>query len=410
MKDFEQQLKQALTDYQPDLSGQGESWNSIQKKLNAKKRVRYFGGIAAGIAVVASTLVLWPNTDGQLPPPLPPSTDSTASLEVKPNELDARVEPQKVKSNEAKTSTTNATDEVLLPTQETEIVSVAEDEEVEPKTDKLLEEEVKPNAPKSDNATFYAEVSVDNAKVCFGEKLQFHLSTKEPVSVVWTFSNGSTSEEPNPSLLVNKSGKYAAHATVTSLITGNSKEVFIKNGFEVYPKENYTIDVDEVYADNFERKYKLDVEGNNIVKVNWIGQKSSDKTLSLELNDRGNYQYTAEVYDVNGCKYVLNKNFNVENDNNLLAPTAFTPTVVDGVNDFFLPEALNSLPAGKFLLRVINPSTGRILFETENPDKKWNGYNPETGKIMPTGTYIWTAIVCGKDASKTFTGKISIVN
>lgn len=406
MTNFEKQLKQSLTDYQPDVSGQGKSWSSIQKKLDSKKRVKYFAGVAAGIIVVASAFVLWPTPDTQNIIPTQPTTDTTV-LPEKETTVQEQVEPQIVKSTEDKVPSEKPNNEISLPMVETEDMI---DEDNSSITEPEVHKDIKSTIPKSDNATFYAEVSVDNAKVCFGEKLQFHLNTKEPVSVEWTFSNGSTSEEPNPSLSVEKSGKYAAYATLTSLITGNSKKVYLKDGFVVSPKENYTINVDEIYADNFERKYKLEVDGKNIVKVNWIGQKTHDRFLAVELNERGNYQYTAEIFDINGCKYVINKNFNVESDNNLLAPTAFTPNTLDGVNDYFLPEALNTLPAGKFLLRVINPSTGRILFETESPDKKWNGYNPETGKIMPAGTYVWTAIVYGKNASKTYTGKISIVN
>lgn len=412
MTNFEKQLKQSLEAFQPNVSNQHKSWESVQNKLRAQKRKKYFiaAGIAA-IAFIATTIALLPNQEI-----IKPIIEPTKQVQPEKNIIDtAKPESTPEVKSLQKNKTQKAKEEVIKDQNNNDESELATESIIIPDTiiDKepnidLAIDKVKPES-KDFTESFEAKVSVENPSVCFGEKLNFKLNTKEPVSVVWHFSDGQNSEEPNPSILINKAGTYTAYVELTSLMSSKVQRFYIDSKIKVFPKKEFDIEVSELSSDNFERKYRLDIVGADVTSVNWIGHKTRNPELLLELNERGNYQYTAEVFDVNGCKYVLSKNFDVETDNNLLAPTAFTPNG-DGVNDDFLPEALNTLPAGKFVLQIINPSSGRMLFETSNPNNRWNGINPETGKAMQTGTYIWTAKVAGKQGSKTFTGKISIVD
>lgn len=404
MTDFEKKLQDSLRDFQPDLSGQEKSWNNVQKALNAKKRAKYFYGIAATALVAVSAFALWPSAKNlKLPESInqPDSNEFVTPLTKEtPKEIESTQTTYKVdKASGTIPVTDNQQNVEITPS------SVVDSVYEEPKVTEVLPEEKTP----SDNNNFFAEITVNNHQVCPGEKLQFHLNTKEPVMVEWTFSNGVKSEEPNPSFTATKAGKYAASAKLTSLVSGKEKTIYVEDGFEIFPKSNYSIAVDEVRSDNFERKYHLNVEGSNIISVNWIGIEKDDQELKVELNERGNYQYTAEVFDQNGCKTVLSTNFDVETDNNLLAPTAFTPNG-DEVNDDFLPKALHQLDDGKFLFRIINPATGKILFETNSSSRSWDGTNPETGTKFNSGTYVWTAIIFGSKGNKTFNGKVSIVD
>lgn len=404
MTGFEKQLQDSLRDFQPDLSGQEKNWNNVQNALKAKKRAKYFYGIAATALVAISTFALWPKA---IQPTLPAETVQPDTNEYVAPATTNTLQEAKPITEQNSTPVNNTT--VLAPA-ETEAQN-----NVEPAKDNTPKEKTPSTTPLTtekqheDKLNFFAEVSVTNSKVCPGEKLQFHLNTKEPVMVEWTFSNGIKSEEPNPSFVASKEGIYAASAKLTSLVTGKEKTIYLDDGFQVFPQNNYSITVDEIQSDNFERKYHLNVEGENIVSVNWVGIEKDDNELKVELNERGNYHYTAEVFDLNGCKTVLNTNFDVETDNNLLAPTAFTPNG-DEVNDDFLPKALNQLQDGKFIFRILNPATGKIIFETNSATRSWDGTNPETGTKFNSGTYVWTAIIFGTKGNKTFKGKVSIVD
>ena len=403
MTGFEKKLKDSLLDFQPDVSGKEKSWNNIQKALKAKRRAKYFYAIAASTFVAATTLALWPTNEVAKPSEFVVQPDTTSTIET---ETIAPESKTTVIEKPIKKVPSNDTESIQYNEPVSNEQTFAEDTSI---NNKPTVTESAPIKEHTDKVNFFAELSVNNPKVCPGEKIQFHLNTKEPVMVEWTFSNGITSEEPNPSFIAKKAGKYAASVRLTSMVTGMEKTIYLKDGFEVFPKNNYSINVEEIHADNFERKYHLNVEGDNVVSVNWIGSEKTSDILKVELNERGNYQYTAEIFDNNGCKTVLNTNFDVETDNNLLAPTAFTPNG-DEVNDDFLPKALNKLDDGKFLFRVLNPSTGKILFETNTASRTWNGVNPETGQKMKSGTYVWTAIIYGTKGNKTFKGKISIVD
>jgi gliding motility-associated-like protein len=403
MTGFEKHLKNSLRDFQPDTSGKNISWDNIQKSLNAKRRAKYFYGIAASAIVVVSAFALWP-TNEPLQPTYPIEQPDSSPI----NELEVISTP---KTSGTATEVLKAEPKPISVTPSDNNNTIVTEPIAQDSSDDTQEKirEIKPTKEHSDKDNFFAELSVNNAKVCPGEKIQFHLSTKEPVMVEWIFSNGIKSEEPNPSFIATKAGTYAASVKLTSLVTGKVKTLYLSDGFEIYPKNNYNIEVDEIHADNFERKYHLNVDGKDIISVNWIGIEKNDDVLKIELNERGHYQYTAEVFDINGCKTVLSKSFDVETDNNLLAPTAFTPNG-DNVNDEFLPKALHQLDDGKFLFRVINPNTGKILFETTTSSRSWNGINPETGQKMNAGTYVWTSIIYGSKGNKTFQGKISIVD
>lgn len=410
MTNFEKHIKQSLEAFKPDVSNQQKSWESLQNKMLAQKRKKYFigFGIAAATIIASAVLLNSAETNTIIKESLPEPQEKV--IETKPSvapvdEIKEKSTPQKATESPAKKENTVVKDDIQI-SEETFITpdSIIVTEEY----DEAVTEEI--TIDKKDFVkSFNAEISVVNPSVCFGEKLQFKLNTQEPVAVQWHFSDGQRSEEPNPSILISRAGKYKAFVELTSLISGKVERFYIDNPIRVYPKAQFNIGVTELKSDNFERLYKLEVEGDEAVSVNWIGNKNLNHELLVELNERGNYQYTAEVFDVNGCKYTINKNFNVETDNNLLAPNAFTPNG-DGVNDDFLPEALNNLAAGKFLVRIINPADGKLLFETSNPNYRWNGINPETGKPMQTGTYIWTAQIFGKQGNKTFAGKISVVD
>jgi gliding motility-associated-like protein len=77
----------------------------------------------------------------------------------------------------------------------------------------------------------------------------------------------------------------------------------------------------------------------------------------------------------------------IEEDYNLMAPNGFTPNG-DGINDYFMPEALKLL-GKKFTMQVISKK-GQVVFETKNVESPWNGKLDNTGSILENGPYAWT--------------------
>jgi gliding motility-associated-like protein len=75
---------------------------------------------------------------------------------------------------------------------------------------------------------------------------------------------------------------------------------------------------------------------------------------------------------------------NVAENCYIAVPSAFTPNN-DGKNDYLYP--LNAYKATGLVFRVYN-RTGRIVFETRDWTRKWDGRI--NGAEQQTGVYIWT--------------------
>lgn len=71
--------------------------------------------------------------------------------------------------------------------------------------------------------------------------------------------------------------------------------------------------------------------------------------------------------------------------NELLFPTAFSPNG-DGMNDYFKAKKL--LQITNYELRIFD-RWGRLVFQTNDPDRGWDGTNH--GRFLPVGTYVWAA-------------------
>jgi gliding motility-associated-like protein len=73
----------------------------------------------------------------------------------------------------------------------------------------------------------------------------------------------------------------------------------------------------------------------------------------------------------------------VVNNCYIAVPSAFTPNH-DGLNDYLYP--LNAYKATN-LNFIVYDRLGRILFETKDWTKKWDG--TVAGMTQPAGTYVW---------------------
>ncbi|MDD2635934.1 MAG: gliding motility-associated C-terminal domain-containing protein, partial [Bacteroidales bacterium] len=113
----------------------------------------------------------------------------------------------------------------------------------------------------------------------------------------------------------------------------------------------------------------------------WGNQTSSIEYISGLI--QGNYAFT--ITDSNGC---LLETENIKlidtNVDCLTIPNAFTPNT-DGINDTWIIENIEMFPWA--LIQIFN-RWGQLVFEGYGAGKPWDG--TWNGKIVPTGTYIYT--------------------
>ena len=110
------------------------------------------------------------------------------------------------------------------------------------------------------------------------------------------------------------------------------------------------------------------------------------------MTQKGTHSYTVESYDVNGCFASMNGVVNIDEDYNLHVENTFTPNG-DGVNDVFLPEALK-LRAVNFKMTIYDRN-GKLLFETTDASRPWNGTH--SGQTLEEGTYVWVVTLINEE-------------
>jgi gliding motility-associated-like protein len=99
----------------------------------------------------------------------------------------------------------------------------------------------------------------------------------------------------------------------------------------------------------------------------------------------GEYEVCLRVEDQYGCADSLCKIVPIVVPS-VFVPNAFTPDG-DGVNDVFLPVALDVVP-DDYVFEVFD-RWGRIVFSTNVPGKGWDGRHANGGDILPQGVYVW---------------------
>lgn len=114
-----------------------------------------------------------------------------------------------------------------------------------------------------------------------------------------------------------------------------------------------------------------------------------DGTLSTASEPAHEYQYPGKylvelaVVDVNGCEYELEQLIEVKKIVQVHVPTAFTPNG-DGFNDEFFVRVYK---IQQFRIQIFNRH-GRLVFESSDPDFRWNGQTTEGGNALE-GVYVY---------------------
>jgi len=86
-----------------------------------------------------------------------------------------------------------------------------------------------------------------------------------------------------------------------------------------------------------------------------------------------------------GCSKATQQEIEVATDYNLLAPNSFTPNA-DGINDEFIPKALNILDVN-FELTIYDKRG--LVYQSRSLNDPWNGVNQRDGGLCPQSAYAW---------------------
>ena len=249
---------------------------------------------------------------------------------------------------------------------------------------------------------------------CAPLKVTFRNKSQYGNQYFWTFGDGTTSTEQNPSKRYENPGVYS----VSLRVTGPGGEAVLKrdNIITVYelPDASFTT------VPKAPRAIKIPEEKMNCFvrypQAGWSyewnfgdGATSREKDPVHQYRTPGSYTITLQVTSAEGCvdTDTLNNGAIVEKGNLIIVPNAFTPRAdgksdgfldrEDGANDIFYPftEGVTEIR-----LQVFN-RWGQFLYESTTLNKGWDGkYN---GYLCKSDVYvykIWCRFVDGRTETK----------
>jgi gliding motility-associated-like protein len=148
------------------------------------------------------------------------------------------------------------------------------------------------------------------------------------------------------------------------------------------------------------------------VEFEWFAENavpnySTLKNVPLTYpNEVGQYPVTLVVTNAYGCKDTITRLVDIRNEVLLFAPNTFTPDG-DQYNERWR-VFISGIDIFDFHLTIYN-RWGEVVFESFDPEGEWDG--TYGGRMVPSGTYIWT-IEVGEtitDERYQFNGHVSIV-
>ena len=407
MKKLEDLFKSALRDQ--ELPYNEGAWNQMSKKLDARSggasgNLNWILGAAGVLVVAVGTLLYFNSNNGSN---IQENKEkSIASLETKSientnsNDIDSDelISENQVQEDNA---TENSNNEVKV---KTKITSKETNPEEVVQIIECCDEKVVRLIPPVYRETTLVEVSeeINTAKE---EVLTYNILIDKCLNDEFVYSN-----ENNKSIWINTPSNRLIEIPGLSLFRetlqskgiyhvgalNEAQEFVSKQSFTVFEAKssqllvedhlNYENGLPELVANSYS-------EGDNTWYVNDEAVSSNRKENSFNLFKKGTYNIGLSTKDHKGCTSVSNVTFNVEEDYNLLAVNAFTPSSLDTRNRFFIPFALTQRGT-PFHMIVIDPADGAILFETSTADQPWDGIDRNTGKMVDENkSYVWKVIL-----------------
>jgi gliding motility-associated-like protein len=411
---FEQHIKQSLENYEVPYNP--SDWADLQNRLSKVKAGKSNIGkglmIAASVAAVAGAIYFFNASDSKnnkQENAVVPSQNIVQN-EVKENPVQQTEvkDKQPVISHQSAVSGDNSSKEKAVATTIPENKSVSSEKTETQAANNIVEnkstnqQQAQPlnsNSPPSNISAPKASFHSDVNKVCEGASVQFAAdNSNASFTYKWSFGNGESSAEQNPKYVYSEAGTYLVKLRVTSVKDNKSDEQ--KNTVTVLAapslKMNYSASNDNDLLINF------NANADKVTEWKWdFGDKqsSAEQNPLHTYNKKGNYAVSVTAKNNWGCSASVKQIVNVEN--NLLAPTGFSPNG-DGHNDTWIPAAL-TVGDKDFTLTIYNIS-GNPVFTTSDKNHPWDGQNTNVGD-----TFSWKVVIKEKNGEESkYQGLVTI--
>ena len=232
---------------------------------------------------------------------------------------------------------------------------------------------------------------------CAPLAVSFINESEHAASSYWTFGDGGSSSEKDPSYIYDEAGQYNVKLQIQGDDGVTRTESVDINVFSS-PKAAFEFD-EQVDINSGQPVYFYNYSKNaDFYRWNFgDGNKSNLSDPIHYYETAGSYDITLRVWTANQCYDSLTvSNAFGEEGNAIEFPNAFSPNqggptggYYDGNspdNEVFHPMVEGELE--EYSLKVYT-QTGRLLFESNEVNLGWDGYYQ--GKLMGQDVYIWKA-------------------
>ncbi len=217
------------------------------------------------------------------------------------------------------------------------------------------------------------------------------ISFTNPTGLVnwqWTFGDGASSSQPNPSHCYTTAGSFNIGLSYTTTI-GCASSVTYTHVVDVYPVPHALFSASPNPTDIFNPEVFFYNESVNSNSWQWTfgdGTGSNTQNPSHTYTQIGFYSVMLIAKTQNGCRDTVIEEVTINDVYSFYAPDAFTPNN-DNQNDKFLPigEGWND---STYNLWVFD-RWGNLIFKTQDPNKGWDGKINSKGNIVQEDVYVW---------------------
>ena len=405
MKKIEDLFKSALKDQ--ELPYNESAWNEMSKKLDARSggasgNLKWILGAAGAVVVTVGTLI-YVNSNN-VSNIQENKEKNIASLETKSikntNDIDS---DEIISENQVQEDNTTEKSNNEVQVKSKTISNETNQQEVVQIIDCCDEKIVQLIPPVYRETTVKEETLIENPGV--KEILTFNTLTDKCLNDEFVYLNENKQSlwlntPMNTLIEIPASSKFKESLNEKGLYQvgelNASMEFVSRSSFTVFEaKSNQLIVEDHLNYENGlpQLDAKAYNEGDNKWYLNNDAVSFNKESNSFNLFKKGNYRIGISTKDPNGCVSQSNVSFYVEEDYNLLAVNAFTPTSWDSRNTHFIPFALTQRNT-PFKMIVIDPADGAILFETASAELPWDGTDRNTGKMVEQNkSFVWKVIL-----------------
>lgn len=240
------------------------------------------------------------------------------------------------------------------------------------------------------------------------------ISTNPNLSYNWNFGddnqNSNLSDKANPKHTFTKDGKFSitlvakTDSGCTNTLTVPNLITVFKNPLARFVTDNKSVSVIRPIVEF----YNYSEDANMYYWTFGDGDSSEIKNPSHTFPLIANTEYNIKllVENSNGCVDSTYEKITIADEYTFYAPDGFTPDG-DGINDEWYISG-NGISNKNFDL-LIYDRWGEIIFETENPNDKWDG-KVKNGNFGDSGIYTFVVYYDDKNGlSHVKTGSITLI-